>query len=258
METLCGSEFRTLLREHLSKKTKANPGYSLRSFARQLGVPASTLSMMMSGRCPITTKFIEKVGAKLKLQEDKIQCLQLNLLSEKLIKNNQMSSLEFIDHERFAVISDWYHYAILNLIRTKGFRPQTKWIAGRLGISIGDVQTAIERLQKVGLLDIKDGKWVDLSSKKTTHANNAKFSEAAKLHQKQVFDLALRAIDEVAFKDRNHTGVTIAMKREDIEAAKDFIFNFRKQFMDKFDQAESADDVYHLSMGLFPMSRIVK
>lgn len=255
METIVGAQFRELLREQLKERTDANPSYSLRAFARQLGVSASGLSMMMSAKTPVTLSFIEKIGEKLNLLEEDIHKHQLDLLNEKSKINFKLRDYEVIDFDCFEIIKDWYHYGILNLMRTKDFQAKPSWIAKRLGITLGEVQGAIERLQKAGILEIKNGKWKDVSNKFTSHTNNKQYNKAAKKNQQQLFEKALKAIEDVDFEKRNHTGTTIAISSKDLPKAKEFITKFRKQFMQEFDRSTNGDEVYHIGIALFPLTK---
>ncbi len=255
METTPGTTFRNFLRNELKERSQKNASYSLRAFAKQLGVSAAGLSKVMSGKMPLSLSFIEKIGDKLKLSEEQVQSHQITLLSEKKGLNTREKEFEFIEQERFEIIKEWYHYGILNLMRVEGFKPNASWVAKRLGITIGEVQGAVERLQNVGLLKVEDSKWVDVSSIFISHTNNKKFSEAAKENQKQLFTKALSAIDEVDFKERNHTGTGVAFSLKDLDQVKEFINKFRKEFASRFDRQHGADDVYQLSVAFFPLTK---
>ena len=51
-----------------------------------------------------------------------------------------------------------YHYAILELVRLKEFRPDSRWIARMLGITTDEVNIALNRLIRLGLLEMVDRK----------------------------------------------------------------------------------------------------
>jgi len=178
------------------------------------------------------------------------------LLTEKAQPNYTLKDFEFIDEDRFAIIKEWYHYGILNLMRTKDFQAKPAWVARRLGISLPEVQSAIDKLQRVGLLQIKNGKWIDTSSTFTSHANNKRTTEAARENQKTLFTKALAAIENDTFEKRSHSGTTVAIALKDIPAAREAITKFRKDFMRQFDKSEGADEVYHLSVALFSLSKL--
>lgn len=256
MNHLPGAGFREYLRQELQMRSQINSRYSLRSFARTLGVSASGLSMMMAGKTPVTLSFIEKVAMKLKIADEKTKSFQLELLNEKSQSPFKLKNFEFIDEDRFAIIKEWYHYAILNLMRTKGFQAKPAWIARRLGITLPEAQSAVEKLQRVGLLQMKNGKWVDASSKFTSHANTKSTNEAARANQKVLFSKAQESIENDAFEKRSHSGCTIAFSTQDIEKARLFITKFRKEFMSEFDRSVNADEVYHLSVGLFSLTKL--
>ena len=48
--------------------------------------------------------------------------------------------------DKFSVISEWYHYAILELTYVSGFKADYKWIARKLSITVEEAKVAIERL----------------------------------------------------------------------------------------------------------------
>lgn len=253
-----GFQFRALLRRELKQRVEKNDRYSLRAFSNDLGVSASGLSMMMSGKTPVTLQFIEKTGERLKLDHQQISEHQISLLQEKTKIKAQAKNFEIIPKDKVALVKEWYHYAILNLLRTKDFRQQEAWLARRLGLSLGEVQTAVEDLFKAGLLANQNGRWVDQTNLFTSHTNNKSFCENAKNHQKQLFSKAHDAIDEISFENRNHTGCTVAISMDELEEIKNYITKFRKEFIKSFDRKSSADEVYHLSLGLFPMTRLKK
>ena len=52
----------------------------------------------------------------------------------------------------FKIISDWYHYAILELTELKEFESDINWISQRLGISKIEAHMGIKRLKNIGLM----------------------------------------------------------------------------------------------------------
>ena len=56
-----------LIREQLSKRQKANPSYSLRAFARDLGMDPSTLSAILKGKRAFPVKSCEQISQALNL-----------------------------------------------------------------------------------------------------------------------------------------------------------------------------------------------
>ncbi|MDO9180986.1 MAG: helix-turn-helix domain-containing protein, partial [Bacteriovorax sp.] len=66
-------DFKSFLQEELLKRCRKNPSYSLRSFAKYLGIGHSALTEMLNGKRSITKKSIEKLGLTLSLNMTEIE-----------------------------------------------------------------------------------------------------------------------------------------------------------------------------------------
>ena len=111
-------DFRQLLQAELVRRCNKNASYSLRAYAKSLGMSHATLSSILSGKRPLTKKAIIKISASLNLNKETID-LYLSRLN-----SNGDGTAKFlnskIQHQQmaldtFAAISDWYHDAILEL-----------------------------------------------------------------------------------------------------------------------------------------------
>src|SRR5690606_11388580 len=138
------SEFQMRLRDEFARRVRVNERYSIRSFAAHLGLDSSTLSQILAG--------------KRNLSEDKIKAIYLKVGYK--VQSKSKTAVEFnqLDIDTFAVISDWYNFAILDLAQLKSFKPNAKWIARKLNIQPLEAVSALERLQRLGMLVIKNGK----------------------------------------------------------------------------------------------------
>jgi len=73
---LCGSEafdMPSLLLEHFRAAARRNPRYSLRSFAKQLGIDHATLSQVLRRKRPLSARAMEAIGRKLGMSEEVIR-----------------------------------------------------------------------------------------------------------------------------------------------------------------------------------------
>ena len=135
MET--SNDFRLYLQNELIRRCQKNPHYSLRAFARILQIDASALSKILNAKRAVTPEMLTKLGLKLGLGKQELK-------SFKGIKSGAgaLGHLDFdtIDADQFKIISDWYHYAILELTAVAHFRADTKWIAKTLGITASEAK----------------------------------------------------------------------------------------------------------------------
>lgn len=232
------THFRLQLQAEFSRRLRTRSEYSIRSFAQSLGVNSSTLSQIMAG--------------KRSLSEEKI-----SLLSQKL-GLNEMSPPErpdfvMLEQDYFSIISDWYHFALLDLVQIKGFKNDPAWIAKKIGIEKFQVEQALNRLSRVGLLEEVDGKLkkkIDF----VTNYTEGFTSAALKEYQRQVIRKALEAVDGCAQERKDITSITIAADSSKIQLAKEKIKNFRRELCLFLEEGER-DSVFHFTLQLYPVTR---
>lgn len=227
------------LTAEFAKRSKINPQYTLRAFANYLAVDSSTLSQILSKKRPLSLKMITKLQEK----------LQLQLSEEFKIKS---AAFEQIESDSFALISEWYHFAILDLMTLRGFKSDVEWIATTLSIKKIEAQTAIERLQRLGLI-----RWNKKKLEKTT-GNLSNYTEgvtsgAHKRYQRTVVAKALDAIDNVDQDVKDITSITIAGNAKKIAEAKELIKEFRRSICTLMEDG-NGDHVFHLAIQLYPVT----
>lgn len=252
------------LQQELVSRCQKNPSYSLRAFARALDISSSALSGMLNGKRTITASSVEKLGKAIGLDPKEITRYKILARENKMGVGAEVTSQEEFQQitlDSYAIISDWYHYAILELIRVRDFQPDVAWIAKSLGITKSEANIAVERLQRVGLLEItQDGKWLDKTLEgKATNIQGDLTSVASRKLQKQILELSLRCLEEMPSTElRNHTSLTLAINPEDIPLAKEKIKNFRRELAEMLESNKNPTEVYHVNVSLYPVTQISK
>lgn len=252
---LTASNFRQHLQDELVERCRNNPNYSLRSFARSLKVEPSALSQMINGKRPITEKMKFRLGSALGLSVTQLANLPATKPNAIEASENSPQQLAL---DTFAIISDWYHFAILELTYTEGFKVDSAWISRRLGITKSEVNIAFERLKRLKLIQQdKDGRWIDASENgELTHLNPNMTSDAARKYQCQLLDLSKRAVQEVALEKRNHTSATLCFDPEDMTSAIQRITDFRRAFARDFQpKQKKGKEVYQLQISFYPLTQ---
>lgn len=253
------SEFQNLLNKELSKRTRKNPSYSLRSFAKHLEVSPSALSAMMSGKRPITKKSVQHLGLRMGLSVKKIEEILLGLNLKLSSTTKKLPDFQELQMDQLSVLSDWYNLTILELMKLKDFEPNEAYVARKLGISIFDARNAIDVLHRSGILEITaKGQWKDKYEGFTNSLPKEETTAVKKRLQQQYFEKALSAISDVEYAKRDHTGMTMAIAEEDIPLARTLITKFRRELSQLLESRGKPDQVYHLSVGLFPFTKQTK
>ncbi len=121
MNAAVHKDFKDLLRYQLVERCKSNPRYSMRAFAKFLDIEPSALSKIMNGKRALTKSMLLKLGARLGLSSGSLNDF---LAKEFLLQSEQDSvdrDFKQLQQDQYALVSNWHHYAILELTRTKSF-----------------------------------------------------------------------------------------------------------------------------------------
>lgn len=246
--------FRQYLQQELIKRCHKNPSYSLRAFAKQLDIEPSFLSKILNNKRSITPKTVRRLGSKLELSIEKLQKFE-NIHNNSKDDNITDASYTQLSIDYFHAISDWYHFAILELVKIPGIKINPKTISKKLGINYHQAGEALDRLIRLQLLRINnDGAIQEKPADHTTIGCELQSMALRKFH-KQFLTLAINAIDQVHHSKRDISSMTMAISTEKIPQAREMIKRFRRRLSNLLEKGDSPDEVYHLSVCLYPITK---
>lgn len=247
------SDFRIWLQQEFTARCKNNPRYSLRAFAKLLKMEASSISQIFSGKRKASTKVITNVCAILGATPYQQERYIANAKARFKTPQGESRSAVLMDEDTFKVISEWYHFAILELVNTEGFQGRGAWIARALGISTAEAQIAFERVERLQLIRNEEGRWVR-TSKLLSNFSPGMTSAAHKNLQRQILQMALAAVDNTEAEAKDITGMTMAINMEKLPEARKIIAKFRRD-MSAFLEEGPQSRVYQLGVQLYPLSK---
>lgn len=221
-----------------------NPLYSRNAFARDLRISAAALSQFLSDKRCLSKQNTRKVCQSLCIPPGSLDGLNLK-------KGKSRNLGEFIDLELFAVISDWHHLAILNLVSVRRIR-KFQEISVQLCISEEDSRTAVLRLLKLGMLGRDNGFLVRKNNPVDTSSDLP--SAALRKHNRQKLELAIAALEKTPIELRDISSLTFSINHSCIDKFKDEISGFKRRISRLVDRNPGAD-VYSLNVQLFPLSK---
>lgn len=248
--------FTQKIKVDLEQRIKNNPHYSLRSYAKKLGVSPATLSGILSGKRKLTAEMMSKIGFALSFSPEEVWEYQRQLLGH--TNNLAHDRFKELSQEMFMIVSEWYHLTILELMKLSDFKPDANWVAKRLGVNSNQIKIAIERLQRVGILEIKGKVWLDKTDGFTTHYNPKQTSDAKKRYQRQLLEKSIDSLERDDYSIRDHSSIAMAIDVKDILKAKKEIQAFRKRLSETLESAKKPDEVYQLQIGFFPLTTKIK
>jgi len=244
-----------ILVEHLQKifaeRSRKNPKYSLRAFANSLELDSSTLSAILRGKRPLTSKMAMKLIDRLDIEDP----LQMQLLLMGTIGGKEAAQkIEYseLDMASAEVMGSWEHFAILSVLELSKVKADTKSIAQRLNIPMGVAMEALYRMEKLGILEKTGTQWKLTGKNMATPSNipNAKIREAHRQH----IHRALESLEKDSVQTRDITGITMAINSKKMIEAKALIKDFSRR-LSAFLETGNKDSVYRLNVQLFPLSQ---
>jgi len=241
--------FRQFLQEELATRCTRNPRYSLRAFARYLRLDHSTLSQLLRGRRRFTTRTVERIAARLSLAPAVItRFVELERTPPDSWATRELRQLS---HDASLTLAEWHHPAILELTRLASFRPDVRWIARVLDVPVDDVNIAITRLARLGLLDMQSRTtWVDKAGNAEVRIDGASV--------RAVSALAGRARALVGSQDdrpAHYSATTVAVPHLTSRRIADRVEQFRREIGEMLDSVDAGrDDVYCLELAFFPVA----
>lgn len=249
-------EFRNFLQDELIERCQKNSKYSIRAFALKLGVESSSLSQILSGKRMISNAMVKRLAEKLDVSPDEVESFQKSNAKVKTspLQPKHMENLQRVALDEFRAIADWYHYALLELTHLKDFEPDLKWVARALGIRVAEARVAMERLERLGYLEIKERTWVDNTDNLTNRED--RFSDIAfRRLQHQVLEMALVALEEVPLEKRNHSSMTFSIDSKLLPLAKKKIQEFSWALCECLQASSQRDEVYQLGISFYPLTK---
>ncbi len=260
MQEIAAQDYRSILRGEYETRCERNPRYSLRAFARDLSVSPSRLSEVLSGRYGFSREAAAEIGKRLGWSADEVASF-CDLVDSEHARSRKkrsearsrvdVSSRKYqqLSLDSFQVISDWYHYAILELTLVHDFKSDPKWIARRLGIDPLVADGAIERLKRLDLLEEKGGRL--RATDGFTASPSGVPSDALKKFHRQLLEKTLSSIYLQSVDERELSHVVLAINSDELPEAKEEIKRFRRSFDARFSKSARKDEVYCLGVHFF-------
>ncbi len=249
--------YRQFLEEELTKRIQHNPQYSLRAFSRNLKISPGELSEILRGKRQLSLKTSLKIAKALGLSPTETQHLAYLVQLEKAGDNRSLlsepASRNQLTLDIFNILSDWYCFALLNLVNCSNFQENEKWIAKKLGISILEARTGLQRLLRVGLLERVGTKLI--VTKDYVISPEGVPSEAIKNFHRQMLMKAIQALDLQDVDTREIVGAGFSVDPKNIKPLRKEISNFLDSLIERYDKGKNRTEVYHCEIALFRLTQ---
>lgn len=255
------TEYRSTIKAEFEKRRIKMPSYSLRAYARDLGVSTSMLSEVLNFKKNLTRKTAVKISAALKLSGniERLFLMSVDLDSPSATQSREVILDQIANHtlrgkvlniknEEFEYIADYRHLVLLALVSIESFKNDLSWIANKLGVFQHEASSLLKRLFKLDVLRQKKGKieinYNYIQTDVSTSASRA-FHTATLKH-------TLNSVEAIPTNERDLYTSMFAIDQADFEAMQKDIRIFHDQMYKKYAQKKSANRVYAIQNQLIP------
>lgn len=257
--------YRRLLKNAYLERREKNRTYSLRAFARHLGLSPAFVSYVFQEKRHLSPQIAIKIAKKLnwsaqeqkyflsliEFENPKTEIGQEAAIEQIRKLNSSKMSIESLEADAFAVMSVWYHNAILILLTMKNKKHTIESIAQRLKLDQLDTEAALHRLKKLNLVRVDGNEWFPTHSLFSVKSSP---SSAIRSYHKQMLKMAGEALEQQSFEEREFSNLTITVDPKQLELAKKKIREFTKEMAQLLD-GSTASEVYQLSVQLFKLTQ---
>jgi uncharacterized protein (TIGR02147 family) len=247
------------MRKKLLEFQAKNKSFSVRALAKRIGMQPGATNEILKGERRVSRKIAEKIAEKLQLDPTERMDL-LKDFPEKMKRNSKFypdrngKELEAmkLTSEQFSHVAEWIHFAILSLMNTSCFKSDLTWIADRFGVTTIDVDTAIERMIKIGLIFRENNGELTRTSSRTNTTDDVLNLSLQKAHMSDM-EMAKEKIQNVPVDQRDFSFLIFNANPKYLPRAKEILRKAQDDLEEIMDQDE-AHEVYKVCTYLYPLS----
>lgn len=250
-------EYRDILKRELIERCHRNPKYSLRAFARDLKFAPARLSDVLNGKKGLSRAAALSVAKVLGMSESETarfcdlvdsQHGRSHAAREQAQKRLAQSppQAHSLTIDAFRVIADWYHFAILELLKLDNYRNDLSWMAKALDLTELQVSEALGRLERLELIEKRKSRYHPTGA--YVSSPDGVPSEALKKFHEQLLKKALDALYLQSVEERDFSAMLMPVALKDVPLARRRIRDFSRKLCKELTSVETVDSVYSLSV----------
>lgn len=267
-----GTDYRVVLKETWESKQKKNRAYSLRAFARDIGLSVSKLSLVLRGEARLGVDHAFRIAPKLGLSEEAQEAFRLSAVIE-VTRNpdlqadyvNRLATLQGqgeavqLSLDTFRFIAEWYHIPLILLLSLSKEDQTSKALAKRLGITATEIDCAIDRLVRLQLVERDEATQRFRRSAQFNQIISARRNEALRRFHREMAEKGLRAITEHEAHERVLASETFTLRPQHLKEIEARVMAFKKEISQLVDTlaevpSEQSHEIYHLQLNCFQVT----
>ncbi len=241
----------------------------MRAFAKQIGLSQSAMSQVLAGKKNLSLESASKIAQKLKINENEAEyfrlLVQMDTSKDHDLKKSFMARVQAMNSkldirdlsvDLFSSIADWYHVVIENMADINGIPFTPEEISKRLGISKIEVETAIERLLRLEMIErVSENPPQYRKSKNYVITRSAVPNEALRRFHRQMLEKAIDSLETQSPQEKFIGTETFAISKKVLPQAFALADEFLQKLAKLGESSKDKTDVYHLGLQFFNLTK---
>jgi uncharacterized protein (TIGR02147 family) len=245
-------------------RLQRRPSYSLRAFARDLQMSPASLTEFLHNRQGMSFERVTSVAKVLNWSNEHKEHFW-DLVCAKFARDMgaRRSALARVNErikrvptkihlDAFKMMSDWYHLAILELVRIRPEFGSPSQVAGQLNLPVPVAREAMARLARLELLEQFDDRRYRTSTK-TSQAGDEGPSEAVRVFHHQMMSLSQEALEKVPYSQRESLSIIFSGKKRDLQEMRAEVRDAIYGIVSRFAKGEPEDTLQAVTLQIFPL-----
>lgn len=253
-------DFILILERDYKNRMRKNPSFSLRSYARFLGLPATVLSEVFRQKRSLPLNRCEAIVHRIGLndKERKLFIESVRLSKSRLSRLANLRTVlppvvlsQRAGDREYRILAEWEYYAVLALLDTGSFDQDGSQVAQKLGISRIRARTVLRELREAGLIRVNDHDVLEKVVGRVMSTQDIP-SEALRQSHRETLKMAIERLETEPVDRRFYSSSTIPINPSRIPEAKKLMREFRQK-LSALLESEPKTEVYQLAFQLFPI-----
>lgn len=266
-------DYRDFLRDYIDSRKVDNLSYSMRAFASKIQCNAGQFNRILKGERNLTPALIVQICTTIKFSRKEKRYFELLVAynhakkqSEREYHFEQMqqfrkANVKEISGEQYLLYSHWYFLVLRELLSIYPCFEINENECRKIGrminpqVSHTEIKDAIETLLRLGVLEKKsDGR---IGSANAFTASGSTIPQVITNRFLLEFnDLAQRAVDAIPRDERRLSTLTFSVSKNGYRKISERIDEFRRELLGMVESdADELENVYHLNLHLFPVTK---
>ena len=242
-----------LLKKIYAEKKGKNAKFSMRAFARKIGISQGRLSEIMSGKRNLTLRVAQKFVSACQLNQNEQKKIYDLVRAQKHLKTKKIVERRFISSEDFEKICHWPYYALLALIESSGIDTTVDEYAQKLQIEKIILIEMLKQLEKIAMIKNDHGCY-SLVEESTITTQDVLSHTIQKFHQELVV-FHLSQMEKIPIDLRMVESLILPFSINKVPQAKRMVRHFLEEFQKKFGHSKG-EDVFGISLLFSPLNRL--